>query len=135
MGLNCNWNTIGNGNTIAEKIIVKSNFLKKEEYMAIIERNCNNYYNREITSYRRRLHNIVLEALDYHDWTPEEEQQLFSILGDTSESLEERVSYYKAAIDILPGTSLYYEIKKMYVKCKIIKFIRELLNDIFPQNN
>ena len=65
------------------------------------------------------------------EWTPKEEQDFFIVLGDTSEFLDEQISYYKAAIDVLPDSGDGKRLKWVYIKCKIIKFFREL----FPVNN
>lgn len=92
---------------------------------------CNYYYLKNLSTYKLRLHNFILENLPYYKWTPEQEQEFFIVLGDTSEFLDEQINYYKAAIDILPNSVDGKRLKWVYIKCKIIKFFREL----FPVNN
>ena len=92
---------------------------------------CDYYYLKNFSTYKLRLHNFILESLPYYEWTPEEEQDFFIVLGDTSEFLDEQISYYKAAIDALPNSVDGKRLKWTYIKCKIIKLFREL----FPVNN
>ena len=86
---------------------------------------CNYYFNKNFESYKMRLHNFILENLPYYDWSPEEEQEFFIILGHTSTFLEEQINYYKAAIDLLPDSIKSKKLKWLYIRCKIINFFRE----------
>lgn len=92
---------------------------------------CNYYYIKNLITYKLRLHNFILESLPYYEWSPEQEQEFFIALGDTFEFLDEQINYYKAAIDTLPNSIEAKRLKWVYIKCKIIKFFREL----FPVNN
>ncbi|WP_339002115.1 hypothetical protein KST09_03335 [Fusobacterium animalis] len=132
MGIHCYESEIGNNNIIVGgNYTVNQNILPKEKILNIFENMCNYYYLKNLSTYKLRLHNFILESLPYYKWTPEEEQDFFIVLGDTSEFLDEQISYYKAAIDVLPDSVDGKRLKWVYIKCKIIKFFREL----FPVNN
>lgn len=132
MGIHCYENEIGNNNIIVGgNYTVNQNILPKEKILNIFENMCNYYYLKNLSTYKLRLHNFILESLPYYEWTPKEEQDFFIVLGDTSEFLDEQISYYKAAIDVLPDSVDGKRLKWVYIKCKIIKFFREL----FPVNN
>ncbi|MFA1734133.1 hypothetical protein HUW75_05065 [Fusobacterium polymorphum] len=132
MGIRCYESEIGNNNIIVGgDYTVSQNILSKEKILNIFENMCNYYYLKNLSTYKLRLHNFILENLPYYKWTPEQEQEFFIVLGDTSEFLDEQINYYKAAIDILPNSVDGKRLKWVYIKCKIIKFFREL----FPVNN
>ena len=132
MGICCYESEIGNNNIIVGgDYTVSQNILSKEKILNIFENMCNYYYLKNLSTYKLRLHNFILENLPYYKWTPEQEQEFFIVLGDTSEFLDEQINYYKAAIDILPNSVDGKRLKWVYIKCKIIKFFREL----FPVNN
>ncbi|KXA18639.1 hypothetical protein [Fusobacterium nucleatum] len=132
MGIHCYESEIGNNNIIVGgNYTVNQNILPKEKILNIFENMCDYYYLKNLSTYKLRLHNFILESLPYYKWTPEEEQDFFIVLGDTSEFLDEQISYYKAAIDVLPDSVDGKRLKWVYIKCKIIKFFREL----FPVNN
>jgi len=132
MGIHCYESEIGNNNIIVGgNYTVNQNILPKEKILNIFENMCNYYYLKNLSTYKLRLHNFILESLPYYEWTPKEEQDFFIVLGDTSEFLDEQISYYKAAIDVLPDSVDGKRLKWVYIKCKIIKFFREL----FPVNN
>lgn len=132
MGIHCYESEIGNNNIIVGgNYTVNQNILPKEKILNIFENMCDYYYLKNFSTYKLRLHNFILESLPYYEWTPEEEQDFFIVLGDTSEFLDEQISYYKAAIDALPNSVDGKRLKWAYIKCKIIKFFREL----FPVNN
>ena len=132
MGIRCYESEIGNNNIIVGgAYTVSQNILSKEKILNIFENMCNYYYLKNLSTYKLRLHNFILENLPYYKWTPEQEQEFFIVLGDTSEFLDEQINYYKAAIDILPNSVDGKRLKWVYIKCKIIKFFREL----FPVNN
>ena len=132
MGIHCYESEIGNNNIIVGgDYTVSQNILSKEKILNIFENMCNYYYLKNLSTYKLRLHNFILESLPYYEWTPKEEQDFFIVLGDTSEFLDEQISYYKAAIDVLPDSVDGKRLKWVYIKCKIIKFFREL----FPVNN
>ena len=132
MGIHCYESEIGNNNIIVGgNYTVNQNILPKEKILNIFENMCDYYYLKNFSTYKLRLHNFILESLPYYKWTPEEEQDFFIVLGDTSEFLDEQISYYKAAIDALPNSVDGKRLKWTYIKCKIIKFFREL----FPVNN
>ena len=132
MGIHCYENEIGNNNIIVGgNYTVNQNILPKEKILNIFENMCDYYYLKNFSTYKLRLHNFILESLPYYEWTPKEEQDFFIVLGDTSEFLDEQISYYKAAIDVLPDSVDGKRLKWVYIKCKIIKFFREL----FPVNN
>lgn len=132
MGIHCYESEIGNNNIIVGgNYTVNQNILPKEKILNIFENMCNYYYLKNLSTYKLRLHNFILESLPYYKWTPEEEQDFFIVLGDTSEFLDEQISYYKVAIDVLPDSVDGKRLKWVYIKCKIIKFFREL----FPVNN
>ena len=132
MGIHCYESEIGNNNIIVGgNYTVNQNILPKEKILNIFENMCDYYYLKNFSTYKLRLHNFILESLPYYEWTPEEEQDFFIVLGDTSEFLDEQISYYKAAIDVLPDSVDGKRLKWAYIKCKIIKFFREL----FPVNN
>lgn len=132
MGIHCYESEIGNNNIIVGgNYTVNQNILPKEKILNIFENMCNYYYLKNLSTYKLRLHNFILETLPYYEWTPKEEQDFFIVLGDTSEFLDEQISYYKAAIDVLPDSVDGKRLKWVYIKCKIIKFFREL----FPVNN
>ena len=132
MGIHCYESEIGNNNIIVGgNYTVNQNILPKEKILNIFENMCDYYYLKNFSTYKLRLHNFILESLPYYEWTPEEEQDFFIVLGDTSEFLDEQISYYKAAIDVLPDSVDGKRLKWVYIKCKIIKFFREL----FPVNN
>jgi hypothetical protein len=132
MGIHCYESEIGNNNIFVDgDYTVSQNILPKEKILNIYENMCNYYYFKNLITYKLRLHNFILETLPYYEWTPEEEQEFFIVLGDTSEFLDEQINYYKAAIDILPNSVDGKRLKWVYIKCKIIKFFREL----FPVNN
>ncbi len=132
MGIHCYESEIGNNNIIVGgDYTVSQNILSKEKILNIFENMCNYYYLKNLSTYKLRLHNFILENLPYYKWTPEQEQEFFIVLGDTSEFLDEQINYYKAAIDILPNSVDGKRLKWVYIKCKIIKFFREL----FPVNN
>lgn len=132
MGIRCYESEIGNNNIIVGgDYTVSQNILSKEKILNIFENMCNYYYLKNLSTYKLRLHNFILENLPYYKWTPEQEQEFFIVLGDTSEFLDEQINYYKAAIDILPNSIDGKRLKWVYIKCKIIKFFREL----FPVNN
>ena len=132
MGIHCYESEIGNNNIIVGgDYTVSQNILSKEKILNIFENMCNYYYLKNLSTYKLRLHNFILENLPYYEWTPEQEQEFFIVLGDTSEFLDEQINYYKAAIDILPNSVDGKRLKWVYIKCKIIKFFREL----FPVNN
>ena len=123
---------IGDNNIFVEgDYTVSQNILPKEKILNIYENMCNYYYIKNLITYKLKLHNFILETLPYYEWTPEEEQEFFIVLGDTSEFLDEQINYYKAAIDTLPNSIDAKRLKWAYIKCKIIKFFREL----FPVNN
>ena len=132
MGIHCYESEIGNNNIIVGgNYTVNQNILPKEKILNIFENMCDYYYLKNFSTYKLRLHNFILESLPYYKWTPEEEQDFFIVLGDTSEFLDEQISYYKVAIDVLPDSVDGKRLKWVYIKCKIIKFFREL----FPVNN
>ena len=132
MGIRCYESEIGNNNIIVGgDYTVSQNILSKEKILNIFENMCNYYYLKNLSTYKLRLHNFILENLPYYKWTPEQEQEFFIVLGDTSEFLDEQINYYKAAIDTLPDSIDAKRLKWAYIKCKIIKFFREL----FPVNN
>ena len=132
MGIHCYESEIGNNNImVGGDYTVSQNILSKEKILNIFENMCNYYYLKNLSTYKLRLHNFILENLPYYKWTPEQEQEFFIVLGDTSEFLDEQINYYKAAIDILPNSVDGKRLKWVYTKCKIIKFFREL----FPVNN
>ena len=132
MGIHCYESEIGNNNIIVGgNYTVNQNILPKEKILNIFENMCDYYYLKNFSTYKLRLHNFILESLPYYEWTPKEEQDFFIVLGDTSEFLDEQISYYKAAIDVLPDSVDGKRLKWTYIKCKIIKFFREL----FPVNN
>jgi len=132
MGIHCYESEIGNNNIfVGGNYTVNQNILPKEKILNIFENMCNYYYLKNLSTYKLRLHNFILENLPYYEWTPEEEQDFFIVLGDTSQFLDEQISYYKAAIDALPNSVDGKRLKWAYIKCKIIKFFREL----FPVNN
>ena len=132
MGIHCYESEIGNNNIFVDgDYTVSQNILPKEKILNIYENMCNYYYFKNLITYKLRLHNFILESLPYYEWTPEEEQEFFIVLGDTSEFLDEQINYYKAAIDALPNSVDGKRLKWVYIKCKIIKFFREL----FPVNN
>lgn len=132
MGIRCYESEIGNNNIIVGgDYTVSQNILSKEKILNIFENMCNYYYLKNLSTYKLRLHNFILENLPYYKWSPEQEQEFFIVLGDTSEFLDEQINYYKAAIDILPNSVDGKRLKWVYIKCKIIKFFREL----FPVNN
>ena len=132
MGIHCYESEIGNNNIIVGgDYTVSQNILSKEKILNIFENMCNYYYLKNLSTYKLRLHNFILENLPYYKWTPEQEQEFFIVLGDTSEFLDEQINYYKEAIDILPNSVDGKRLKWVYIKCKIIKFFREL----FPVNN
>ena len=132
MSIKCCENKIGNNNIFVDgDYTVSENILPKEKILKIFENMCNYYYIKNLITYKLRLHNFILENLPYYEWTSEEEQDFFIVLGDTSEFLDEQISYYKAAIDALPNSVDGKRLKWVYIKCKIIKFFREL----FPVNN
>ena len=132
MGIHCYESEIGNNNIfVGGNYTVNQNILPKEKILNIFENMCNYYYLKNLSTYKLRLHNFILENLPYYEWTPEEEQDFFIVLGDTSQFLDEQISYYKAAIDALPNSVDGKRLKWVYIKCKIIKFFREL----FPVNN
>ena len=132
MGIHCYESEIGNNNIIVGgNYTVNQNILPKEKILNIFENMCDYYYLKNFSTYKLRLHNFILESLPYYEWTPKEEQDFFIVLGDTSEFLDEQISYYKAAIDVLPDSVDGKRLKWVYIKCKIIKFFREL----FPVNN
>ena len=132
MGIRCYESEIGNNNiNVGGDYTVSQNILSKEKILNIFENMCNYYYLKNLSTYKLRLHNFILENLPYYKWTPEQEQEFFIVLGDTSEFLDEQINYYKAAIDILPNSVDGKRLKWVYIKCKIIKFFREL----FPVNN
>ena len=132
MGIHCYESEIGNNNIfVGGNYTVNQNILPKEKILNIFENMCNYYYLKNLSTYKLRLHNFILESLPYYEWTPKEEQDFFIVLGDTSEFLDEQISYYKAAIDALPNSVDGKRLKWAYIKCKIIKFFREL----FPVNN
>lgn len=132
MGIHCYESEIGNNNIIVGgNYTVNQNILPKEKILNIFENMCDYYYLKNLSTYKLRLHNFILESLPYYEWTPKEEQDFFIVLGDTSEFLDEQISYYKAAIDALPNSVDGKRLKWAYIKCKIIKFFREL----FPVNN
>jgi hypothetical protein len=123
---------IGDNNILVEgDYTVSQNILPKEKILNIYENMCNYYYIKNLITYKLRLHNFILESLPYYEWSPEQEQEFFIALGDTSEFLDEQINYYKAAIDTLPNSIEAKRLKWVYIKCKIIKFFREL----FPVNN
>ena len=118
---------IGDNNIFVEgDYTVGENILPKEKILAIFENMCDYYFEKRFNTYKIRLHNFILENLPYHKWSPEEEQKFFIVLGDTSEFLDEQINYYKAAIDTLPDSIYGKRLKWAYIKCKIIKFFREL---------
>jgi hypothetical protein len=132
MSIKCCENKIGNNNIFVDgDYTVSENILPKEKILNIFENMCNYYYLKNLNTYKLRLHNFILENLPYYEWSPEEEQEFFIVLGDTSEFLDEQINYYKAAIDTLPNSIDAKRLKWAYIKCKIIKFFREL----FPVNN
>ena len=132
MGIRCYESEIGNNNIFVDgDYTVSQNILPKEKILNIYENMCNYYYIKNLITYKLRLHNFILESLPYYEWSPEQEQEFFIVLGDTSEFLDEQINYYKAAIDILPNSVDGKRLKWVYIKCKIIKFFREL----FPVNN
>ena len=132
MGIHCYESEIGNNNIIVGgNYTVNQNILPKEKILNIFENMCNYYYFKNLSTYKLRLHNFILENLPYYEWNLEEEQDFFIVLGDTSEFLDEQISYYKSAIDALPNSVDGKRLKWVYIKCKIIKFFREL----FPVNN
>ena len=123
---------IGDNNIFVEgDYTVSQNILPKEKILNIYENMCNYYYFKNLITYKLRLHNFILESLPYYEWSPEQEQEFFIVLGDTSEFLDDQINYYKAAIDTLPNSIDAKRLKWAYIKCKIIKFFREL----FPVNN
>ena len=123
---------IGDNNIIVGgDYTINQNTFSKEDILKIFENMCNYYYIKNLITYKLRLHNFILESLPYYEWTPEEEQEFFIVLGDTSEFLDEQINYYKVAIDALPNSVNGKRLKWAYIKCKIIKFFREL----FPVNN
>ena len=119
--IGCNNIIVGGNYTVFQKN------LSKEDVFDIFKNMCNYYFNRNFESYKMRLHNFILESLPYYAWSQEEEQEFFIILGHTSEFLVEQINYYKAAIDILPNSIESKKLKWLYIRCKIIKFFRELL--------
>ena len=132
MGIHCYESEIGNNNIFVDgDYTVSQNILPKEKILNIYENMCNYYYFKNLITYKPRLHNFILENLPYYEWSPEEEQEFFIVLGDTSEFLDEQINYYKAAIDTLPNSIDAKRLKWAYIKCIIIKFFREL----FPVNN
>ena len=132
MGIHCYESEIGNNNIFVDgDYTVSQNILPKEKILNIYENMCNYYYIKNLITYKLRLHNFILESLPYYEWSPEQEQEFFIVLGDTSEFLDEQINYYKAAIDTLPDSIDAKRLKWAYIKCKIIKFFREL----FPVNN
>ena len=132
MGIHCYESEIGNNNIFVDgDYTVSQNILPKEKILNIYENMCNYYYFKNLITYKPRLHNFILETLPYYEWTPEEEQEFFIVLGDTSEFLDEQINYYKAAIDVFPNSIDAKRLKWAYIKCIVIKFFREL----FPVNN
>lgn len=132
MGIHCYESEIGNNNIFVDgDYTVNQNILPKEKILNIYENMCNYYYIKNLITYKLRLHNFILESLPYYEWSPEQEQEFFIVLGDTSEFLDDQINYYKAAIDALPNSIDGKRLKWVYIKCKIIKFFREL----FPVNN
>lgn len=132
MGIRCYESEIGNNNIFVDgDYTVSQNILPKEKILNIYENMCNYYYIKNLITYKLRLHNFILESLPYYEWTPEEEQEFFIVLGDTSEFLDEQINYYKAAIDVFPNSTDAKRLKWAYIKCIVIKFFREL----FPVNN
>lgn len=132
MGITYFKSEIGDNNIIVDgDYTINQNTFLKEDILKTFENMCNYYYIKNLITYKLRLHNFILESLPYYEWTPEEEQEFFIVLGDTSEFLDEQISYYKAAIDVLPDSVDGKRLKWVYIKCKIIKFFREL----FPVNN
>lgn len=132
MGITYFKSEIGDNNIIVGgDYTINQNIFSKEEILKIFNNYCDYYYAKCLIAYRLRLHNFILDALPYYEWTSEEEQDFFIVLGDTSEFLDEQISYYKAAIDALPNSVDGKRLKWVYIKCKIIKFFREL----FPVNN
>ena len=123
---------IGDNNIFVEgDYTVSQNILPKEKILAIFENMCGYYYEKRFNTYKIRLHNFILENLPFYEWNLGEEQDFFVVLGDTSEFLEEKINYYKAAIDILPDSIYRKKLKWAYIKYKIIKFLKEL----FPVKN
>ena len=123
MGIRCYESEIGNNNIIVGgDYTVSQNILSKEKILNIFENMCNYYYLKNLSTYKLRLHNFILENLPYYKWTPEQEQEFFIVLGDTSEFLDEQINYYKAAIDILPNSVDGKRLKWVYIKCKNIIF-------------
>ena len=90
MGIHCYESEIGNNNIIVGgNYTVNQNILPKEKILNIFENMCDYYYLKNFSTYKLRLHNFILESLPYYEWTPEEEQDFFIVLGDTSEFLDE----------------------------------------------
>nr|DAR66624.1 MAG TPA: hypothetical protein [Caudoviricetes sp.] len=119
-------NEIGSNNVIVGgDYTVFQKHLSKNDVFNIFKNMCNYYFNKNFESYKMRLHNFILENLPYYDWSPEEEQEFFIILGHTSTFLEEQINYYKAAIDLLPDSIESKKLKWLYIRCKIINFFRE----------
>lgn len=132
MGITYFKSEIGDNNIIVDgDYTINQNTFLKEDILKTFENMCNYYYIKNLITYKLRLHNFILESLPYYEWTPEEEQEFFIVLGDTSEFLDEQINYYKAAIDALPNSVDGKRLKWVYIKCKTIKFFREL----FPVNN
>jgi len=123
MSIKCCENKIGNNNIFVDgDYTVSENILPKEKILNIFENMCNYYYLKNLNTYKLRLHNFILENLPYYEWSPEEEQEFFIVLGDTSEFLDEQINYYKAAIDTLPNSIDAKRLKWAYIKCKIITY-------------
>ena len=89
MGIHCYESEIGNNNIfVGGNYTVNQNILPKEKILNIFENMCNYYYLKNLSTYKLRLHNFILENLPYYEWTPEEEQDFFIVLGDTSQFLD-----------------------------------------------
>ena len=129
-------NEIGNNNVIVGgDYTVFQKHLSKNDVFNIFKNMYNYYFNKNFESYKMRLHNFILENLPYYDWSPEEEQEFFIILGHTSTFSEEQINYYKAAIDLLPDSIESKKLKWLYIRCKIIKFFREFFQIKNIKNN
>ena len=126
--IDINNNTLHNNSTLIGRDCNINNYysfkiLPKEEYQKIIERCYNNCYELKIYSQKDELYKIALYGLNRYDWDIEEKQNLLTIIADTTKNLEEKIEYYRGAVDIAPNTVLGKTAYNFWKKCKKQEYI------------